>query len=74
MKFSDIQKHLEKGGSIRRKCWNDYPHRAFYVHQIMTILIVDVNNKIMQSEPLECQIMANDWEQIEYKQGLNKCK
>ena len=61
MKFMDIQKDLEEGKSISRECWVDYPHRAFYVDQIKTILIVDINNEIFQNKPLDCQIMADDW-------------
>jgi len=62
MKFSEVQHYLEDGLCIRRNSWNESPHRAFYVPQIKSILVVDINNKVMQDVLFECQVMANDWE------------
>ncbi len=64
MKFSEVQSHLEKGFSIRRACWNESPHKAFFVPQIKTVVVVDINNRIILNSLLDCQIMANDWEKL----------
>jgi len=70
MKFGEIQSALKDGKCVARKSWSDFPHKAFYAKQIGTVLIVDCNNKVMQSELFECQIMADDWYVV--KENKNK--
>ena len=62
--FGEVREHLLSGGSVKRKGWTEYPHKAFYAPQIESMIVVNINNEPVYPYSFEQCMMSDDLEII----------